>query len=444
MVLSERTLHLNVNITNLGRQAGAWRLLDDPAAFIDVDFYRTIAQVAEQGTFDAVFLSDALVLLEEPPMEPFQSLEPTVLLTALAAVTERIGLIATASTTFNEPFNLARRLASLDHVSRGRAALNLVTTFSPGAAANFNDSGPSDHGARYARAEEFTDVLCKLWDSWDDGAIIGDREGRRLFDAAHIHPVDHVGAHYSVRGPALVPRSPQGRPVLVQAGSSDVGRAFGSRVADAIFTSQTTFRGAQDFYADMKARAVTWGRNPDHVVVLPGLYVVVGSTEEEAHRRKENLDAMFDLDHESAKLAERLGLTAGDLALDQELPFDKLNDVEKFPGSHGFFESTVRLAYENNLTVHQLLLRNAGAHHQVVGGPEQIADTIEAWFRNGAADGFNINFDLYPSGLETFTEHVIPVLRERGLFRHEYTGTTLRDHLGIPRPPSQYAIENAE
>jgi len=435
----DRQLHLNVNITNIGRHPAAWRFLDDPAAFVDVDFYREIARIAERGTFDAVFLSDGVALYQEPPVEPYQSLEPTVLLTALAAATEHVGLIGTASTTFNDPFNLARRFASLDHVSKGRAALNIVTTYSPRAAANFSSTEALDHEARYSRAEEFVDVVTKLWDSWEDGAIVGDKVTGQFTDGERIHTIDHVGPHFAVRGPSIVPRSPQGRPVLVQAGSSEVGKALGSRVGDIIFTAQTTHAGAQEFYQDIRTRAAAHGRDPDHVVILPGLYPIVGATEAEARARKDALDALFDFDRELPRLAAQLGIDVVDLDLHKELPYSKLADVSDVKGSRGFFESTVKQSREQGWTVRELILSNGGAHRQIVGAPEQIADSIEHWFRTRAADGFNLNFDVFPTGLELFTDHVIPELRRRGLFRHEYTGTTLREHLGLPRPASRYS-----
>ena len=229
MTHDNRQLHLNVNITSTGRHPGGWRVLDDPASFVQVEFFQDIARIAERGTFDAVFLSDGVALSGSAPEQPFQSLEPTVLLTALAAVTEHVGLIGTASTTFNDPFNLARRFASVDHISHGRVALNVVTTYSPAAAANFGLTDSPDHDARYERAEEFVDVLFKLWDSWEDGALVGDQALAVFTDGDRIHPIDHEGRHFSVRGPLVVPRSPQGRPVLVQAGSSETGKRLGSR-----------------------------------------------------------------------------------------------------------------------------------------------------------------------------------------------------------------------
>lgn len=438
MTHNTRELHLNVNITSIGRHTAAWRVLDDPAAFVDVDFYKRIARVAERGTFDAVFLSDGVALAQEPPTAPYQSLEPSVLLTALAEATSHIGLIGTASTTFNDPFNLARRFASVDQISHGRVALNVVTTYSPSAAANFGLTSQPDHDERYARAEEFVDVVVKLWDSWEDDAIVGDRDAGTFTDGSRIHTIDHDGTFFSVRGPSLVPRSRQGRPLLVQAGSSETGKQLGARIADIIFTAQTTHASAQTFYTDIRSRAATFGRDPDHLVVLPGLFPIVGSTETEARTRKVELDELFDFDRELPRLARQLGLAASDLRLDSELPYDLLGEVTDFAGSRGFFEATVNLAREQDYTVRELLLSNGGAHRQVVGAPEQIAENIEYWFRTHAADGFNVNFDVFPTGLELFVDHVVPELRKRGIFRSEYEGSTLRDHFGLPGPRNHY------
>jgi FMN-dependent oxidoreductase (nitrilotriacetate monooxygenase family) len=438
MTHDHRQLHLNVNITSTGRHPGGWRVLKDPASFVQVEFFQEIARIAERGTFDAVFLSDGVALSGPAPEQPFQSLEPTVLLTALAAVTKHVGLIGTASTTFNDPFNLARRFASVDHISHGRVALNVVTTYSPAAAANFGLTDSPDHDARYERAEEFVDVLFKLWDSWEDGALVGDQAAAVFTDGDRIHPIDHEGRHFSVRGPLVVPRSPQGRPVLVQAGSSETGKRLGSRTADIIFTAQTAYGAARAFYDDMRARAASCGRDPGHLVILPGLYPIVGSTETEARARKDELDALIDLDRELQGLARSLGLDPADLSLDEQIPYGKLPDASAIKGSRGFFESTVKLARENGWTVREVLLSNGGAHRQIVGTPEQIADNMEHWFTTRAADGFNLNFDVFPGGLELFVEHVTPELRRRGLFRSEYPGTTLRDSLGLPRPRSQY------
>ncbi|MET0146426.1 MAG: LLM class flavin-dependent oxidoreductase [Ilumatobacteraceae bacterium] len=434
----QRQLHLNINITGVGRHPAAWRVLPDPGAWVDVELFRTIARIAERGTLDAVFLSDRVAVQEGLETQPAQALEPTVLLTALAGATERVGLIGTASTTYSDPYNLARRFASVDHVSGGRVAWNVVTTWDPGAAGNFGLDGVPESDDRYRRADEFVDVVRKLWDSWEDDAVVGDRDTGRFVDPDKVHPIEHVGREFRVRGALNLPRSPQGRPVLVQAGSSDAGQALAARVADAVFTVQTTFDAAQTFYADVKDQARRLGRNPDHVLIFPGLYPVVGGTEAEAWRRKEELDALVDQHGELVKLARQLGVDPEALRLDRELPYELIARVP-FKGSSGFRSATVNLGRSQQLTVRQLLSRNPGAHRIAVGAPEQIADDIERWFTGRAADGFNLNTDVFPSGLEAIVEHLLPELRKRGVFRTEYRGTTLRDHLGLPRPASQYA-----
>lgn len=433
-----RTLHLNTNITGTGRHPESWRTLDNPKSIVDLGFFTTIAQIAERGRLDAVFLSDTLALRGHAH-GPAQSLEPTVLLTALAGATKHVGLIGTASTTFNDPFNLARRFSSVDHLSAGRVAWNAVTTYDPEAAANFSFSETPDKPARYARAAEFVDVVLKLWDSWEDEAFIADRESGRYTDPARVHAIAHDGPYFQVRGPLNLPRSPQGRPVLVQAGGSEAGVALAARHADAVFTAQTTFDGAQAFYRDIKARVAAHGRNPDHFLVLPGLYPVIGGTLQEAHRRKADMDALLDRSAELVRFARALGVAPHDLRLDATLPYDLIDSGDSSDVSSGFIRSTVLLARSENLTVRDLLDRNPGAHRMIVGTPQMIADDIERWFVGRAADGFNLNADVFPSGLADFVDHVVPLLQRKGIFRRDYDGTTLRDHYGLPRPPSRYA-----
>jgi FMN-dependent oxidoreductase (nitrilotriacetate monooxygenase family) len=437
-----RTLHLNTNITGTGRHPAGWRTLHNAKSIIDLQFFTEIAQTAERGKLDAVFLSDA-VALSGHAHGPAQSLEPTVLLTALAGVTQHVGLIGTASTTFNDPYNLARRFASVDHLSAGRVAWNAVTTYDPNAAANFSMSGAQDKAARYARAEEFVDVVLKLWDSWEDDALIADRVSGRYADPARVHAIEHAGRHFQVRGPLNLPRSPQGRPVLVQAGGSEAGVALAARHADAVFTAQTTFEGAQEFYGDIKARAVAQGRHADHLLVLPGLYPVIGGTLAEARQRKADMDALLDRRAELAKFARALGIDADDLQLDAPLPYALIDKGNRADVSHGFIRATVLLARSDNLTVRGLLDRNPGAHRMIVGTPETIADDIERWFTGRAADGFNLNADVFPSGLAAFVDHVVPLLQRKGIFRRDYEGTTLREHYGLARPASRYADPDA-
>jgi FMN-dependent oxidoreductase (nitrilotriacetate monooxygenase family) len=440
MVSPKRQMSIGMNILGLGGHGAAWRLAESPSsALLDVDYFINIARISERGTLDAIFLADGPALGGDVGKSPAGRLEPTVLLTAVALATSHIGVIATASTTYNDPYNLARRLASIDHISGGRAAWNVVTTAGDIAAQNFGLTGAPLHADRYGRAAEFLEIAIKLWDSWEDDAIIGDSKNGVFADARKVHDIDFSGDHFSVKGPLNLPRSPQGRPVLVQAGSSEGGKSVGSRYADAIFTTQTTLPDGQDFYAEMKSRARAWGRNPDGLKIMPGLSTVIGSTEAEAHARCDQLDALQGESGLIGQIAQRIGISVSELDLDAELPWHRIGDVrDVIKSSHGFFEAQINLAKREKLTVRQLSKRIRSGHRLVVGTPEQIADTLEEWFLSGAADGFNIMPDMFPSGAEIFVDHVVPELRKRGIFRHEYTGNTLRHHLGLERPRSQY------
>ncbi|TWP52082.1 LLM class flavin-dependent oxidoreductase [Lentzea tibetensis] len=436
------TLHLNLFIFDTGHHEASWRLpQSDPLAYLDIAYYQRIARIAEDAKFDSVFLADSPVQFGDPGRRPSGRLEPTVLLTALAAVTSRIGLIATASTTYNEPFNLARRFSSLDHVSGGRAGWNIVTTAGDDAARNFGlDSQPA-HVHRYERAAEFVEVSKKLWDSWEDDAVVGDKERGVHADSGKVHVIDHVGPHFSVRGPLNAPRSPQGHPLLVQAGSSEDGKDFAARHAEAVFTAQQTLEEAVAFYADVKRRAVAFGRDPDQVKILPGLVPVIGSTEAEALAAEEELDRLIIPEYARENLAELLKVPAESLALDEELPAD-LPAEDEIEGSKSRYTLIVELGRRERLTVRELIGRLGGGrgHKTFAGTPEQVADTIERWYRSGAADGFNIMPAVLPSGLEVFAAEVLPILRQRGLFRTEYTGSTLREHYGLPRPANQFSL----
>jgi FMN-dependent oxidoreductase (nitrilotriacetate monooxygenase family) len=434
-------MSIGMNILGFGAHAAAWRAGEVPAnAYLDAEYYSNIARISERGTLDAIFLADGPALGGDVAQHPAGRLEPTVLLTAVALATQRIGVIATASSTYNDPFNLARRFSSLDHISGGRAAWNVVTNAGDAAAQNFGLAGAPLHVDRYARADEFIDITLKLWDSWEDDAIIGDAASGRFADPAKVHTPNFVGEHFSVKGPLNLPRSPQGRPVLVQAGSSEGGKALGSRYADAIFTTQTTLEDGQGFYQEMKHRARQWGRNPAHLKIMPGLSTVIGSTEAEAHARFDRLNDFHGEEGLLYQVAARVGLSVAELDPDAPLPWDKIGPVASFErGSHGFLEAQLNLARRENLSIRQLSRRILVGHRLLVGTPEQVADTLEHWFLAGAADGFNIMPDMFPSGVEIFVDEVVPLLRQRGVFRHEYSGHTLRDHLGLPYPTSQYA-----
>jgi FMN-dependent oxidoreductase (nitrilotriacetate monooxygenase family) len=440
-----RQLHFNAFLMTCGHHEAAWRLPEsNPLAATDVRYWINLAQIAERGTFDSIFLADGPALLGHAKYRPGGSLEPTVLLTALAGATSRIGLIATASTTYNDPYNLARRFASLDHISGGRAGWNIVTTASKAAAQNFGlDDNPS-HAERYARAAEFTEVSFALWDSWEEGAQIGDKVSGTFADPSRIHEISFEGKYFKVRGPLNVPRSPQGRPLIVQAGSSEDGREFAAKYAEAVFTAQQTLAEGQAFYADLKRRAAAAGRDPDEVKILPGIVPVLGSTEAEARELEAELDRLIVAEHARRQLANLLRVDPERLALDAPLPAD-LPAEDEIEGAKSRYTLVVELARRERLTVRQLIGRLGGGrgHRTFAGTPEQVARTIEQWGEQGAADGFNVMPAVLPSGLDLFAEHVVPILRRRGLMRSEYDGTTLREHYGLARPASRYTARAA-
>lgn len=429
-------LHLNAFLMGVGHHEAAWRLPEsDPFAATDVEHFKRLARIAERGKLDSLFLADSPVLWNSIGRRPAGTLEPTVLLTALAGATDHIGLIATASTTYNEPFNLARRFASLDHISGGRAGWNIVTTAGVEAARNFNLDELPTHRDRYERAAEFVEVSLKLWDSWDDAAPLGDKAGGRWGDDALLYPPEHSGRHFRVAGPLNVPRSPQGYPLLVQAGSSEDGKELAARYAEAVFTAQQTLAEARAFYGDLKRRVAALGRDPSGVKILPGIVPAIGSTEAEARALEDELDRLIVPGYALRQLASTLRVAPEDLDLDRQLPAD-LPSEDEIEGAKSRYTLVVTLARRERLTVRQLIGRLGGGrgHRTFAGTPEQVAAAIEEWYRAGAADGFNIMPPVLPSGLEAFVDHVVPILQRRGLFRTEYTGTTLRDHYGLPRP----------
>lgn len=434
-----RQLHLNVNILHAGFSPGAWRMPgSDPHAFADVEHYVRVAEIAEAGKLDAIFLADQAAVADRIDYRPITSLEPTIVLAMIAAATSRIGLIATVSSTFNEPYNIARRFATLDHVSGGRVGVNVVTTADPASARNFGLTGPVEHGRRYERAGEFTQILKDLWDSWEDDAFVGNVSTGQLVDTSKVHALAHAGQHFQVQGPLNIPRPPQGHPVLVQAGGSDDGRDLASRHAEAVFSASQTFEEALAYATDLKKRAIAHGRSGGVPLNLAGLATIIGGTEAEAKRREADLLDRIPLDYSLARLAGVLQIDRERLKLDEKLPEDLPLPKN---GGHTFFRATVELARRNDYTVRQLIRAIGGGtgHRILIGTPEQIADDIEFWFRGGAADGFNLMPDVLPTGLEAFIDGVVPILQRRGLFRTDYEGTTLRDHLGLERPASRFA-----
>lgn len=429
-------LHLNAFLMSVGHHESSWRLPgSDPLANTDIEHWKRLAAIAERGKLDSLFLADQPVLWNSIGRRPGGTLEPTLVLTALALVTKHIGLIATASTSYNEPFNLARRFASLDHISGGRAGWNVVTTAGVDAARNFNLDELPAHADRYARAAEFIDVSLKLWDSWADDAALADKEAGVWGDDRKIFPPRHRGRFFKVDGALNVPRGPQGYPLLVQAGSSEDGKELAARYAEAVFTAQYTLDDGQAFYSDLKARTRALGRDPDTIKILPGLVPVIGSTETEARALEDELDRLIKPEYAKLQLATTLRVRPEELELDKELPRD-LPGEDAIEGAKSRYTLVVNLARREKLTVRQLIGRLGGGrgHRTFTGTPEQVADTVQLWWESGAADGFNVMAPVLPAGLETFVDHVVPILQKRGLFRTEYTGKTLRENYGLARP----------
>ena len=432
----EKTLHLNAFLMTTGHHEASWRLPEsDPEAGTDIDHYIRLAQTAERGGFDSIFFADGPSLRAEVGRRPAGNLEPLTLLSALAVATQRIGLIATASTSYNSPYNLARRLSSIDHISRGRVGWNVVTTAGADAARNFGLDELPAHRTRYERAEEFLEVVQGLWQSWDDGAVLGDKESGVWGDAEKVSAINHEGRFFKVAGPLNIPRSPQVYPLIVQAGSSESGKELAAKFAEAVFTAHQWLDDAIAFAADVKNRALKHGRNPEHVKILPGIVPVIGATEAEAQAKDEELDRLIRPEFALAQLAQTLRVSPDELSLDRQLPAD-LPAEDEIEGAKSRYTLIVDLARREGLTARELIGRLGGGrgHRTVAGTPEQIADAIEEWFRAGAADGFNIMPPSLPGGLDDFVDTVVPILTRRGLFRHDYETTTLRGHYGLPTP----------
>ncbi len=435
-----RQLRLGAFMRPVSIHTAAWRY---PGAYPDANFnfahLKRFAQTLERGKFDAFFMADHLAVLNMP-MDALKrsatvtSFDPPTLLPALAVVTEHLGLIATGSTTFEAPYHLARRFASLDHLSGGRAGWNIVTTSNPDAALNFGLDEHVDHGERYDRAREFYDVVTGLWDSWADDAFIRDVEAGIYFDPDKMHVLNHKGENYSVRGPLNVARPIQGWPVIVQAGASEAGRQLAAETAEVVFAGTGSLADGQRLYADIKGRMKKIGRNPDHLKILPGCFVVVGDTVEEARQKRLHLDSLVHYDSAIASLSIALGTDASKFDPDGPLP-----EIPETNASKSGRERAIALARRDNLTVRQLAQRLGGfAGTAMVGTPEMIADQMEEWLVSEGSDGFNVMFPYLPEGLDDFVNRVVPVLQRRGLFRHEYEGKTLRENLGLPRPENRF------
>lgn len=425
---SDRQLHLGLFVHALGHHVGGWRHPDARGDATDIDWFTWIAKTAERGTFDMFFVGDALAASVHKLPSTTSRLEPLTLLAALAPQTRHIGLAATASTTFGDPFTFARAFSSLDHISRGRIAWNVVTSFSSDAARNFGRDDLPSHDERYAVAREFLEVTAKLWDGWEEGAIVRDAETGRFLDDAKIHPANHRGKYFSVEGPLNIGRSPQGRPVLIQAGSSLPGQQLAADTADVVFTAQSTLADAQAFYEGQKKLVAEAGRDPRELVILPGVMPIVGRTREEAQRTWHQLNEFVDIDNGLEQLSARFGFDVREYDLDGPVP-----EVGAVEGGQSRVKLLTDLAVREGLTLRQLAAVAAGSrgHRVVVGTAQDIADDFEEWFSRGGADGFNIMPAYLPDQLDLFVDLVVPELRERGLFRERYEGTTLRDHLGL-------------
>ena len=438
----KRQLHLNLFLHSHGHHEASWRHpTSSPLPLTDIRYYLDLAQRAEAALFDSVFLADQLALGGDVAQAPRTWLEPITVLAAVAMATSRIGLIATASTTYTEPFNLARQFASIDHISNGRAAWNIVTSWLATAAENYGGAGQISHADRYVRGEEFMEVVKALWDSWATDAVIDDRAIGLYARRDRIRSINHRGDYYTVAGPLNMPRCPQGRPVLVQAGSSDTGRRFAAQHADAVFTAHMAKATAREFYADLKRLAASEGRLPERVLILPGLSPMIAGTETDAQRLAREVNDLTDPEVGRKRLSGRFGgHDFSHLPLDRPLSPGDFPDPASVQAERSRTEVILHLVRRDRPTLRQLLGYLAGArgHFVTAGTPEQIAELIEDRFIDGAADGFNIMPPLLPAQLDVFSAEVIPILQRRELFRTEYTGTMLREHFGLPWPTSVF------
>ena len=439
--MAKRQLKLGAFMRPVSIHTGAWRY---PGAVPDANFnfplMKQMIRKLEAGKFDAFFMADHLAVLNMPVealkrSHTVTSFEPFTLLSALAAVTENIGLVATGSTTFDAPYHVARRFASLDHISGGRAGWNIVTTSNPDAALNFGLDDHMEHAERYKRAREFYDVVTGLWDSFADDAFPRDAESGIYMDPEKMHVLDHKGAYLKVRGPLNIARPVQGWPVIVQAGASEDGKQLAAETAEAVFTGGGPIGDAQKLYADIKGRMAKLGRDPDHLKILPGAFVVVGDSIEEAKEKRALLDSKVHYANAIASLSINLGTDASGFDPDAPLP----DDIPESNASKSGRERVIALARRENLTVRQLAQRLGGyAGSAFVGTPQTIADEMQEWLETEASDGFNVMFPYLPEGLNEFVDRVVPELQRRGIFRTAYEGRTLRENLGLPRPENRF------
>ncbi len=428
-----RQMKLGLFLAPGGHHMAAWRHPEAYPDGVSVKTYLRFAEIAERGCFDLLFVADVFSFSPRAKRVDAFRLEPLTLLSALAMTTSKIGLVATATTSFNEPYNVARKFASLDHISGGRAGWNIVTS-SANEAPNFGIDELSEHAERYRRADEFTQVVRGLWDCFEDDAVIIDKKSGAFFEPSRLRVLNHEGKYFKVRGPLSLPRSPQGNPVLVQAGSSEDGKNLASKYAEVIFTIQRDLESARAFTRDIKERVISFGRNPAHALVMPGVLPIVGRTRQEAQDKYELLQSFIHTEAGLLQLSRSMGVDLTGADVDKPLPD---MDIAKLPQSRSV--SIYQQSKRENMTVretYEKLVVSKG-HRQLIGTPGDIADSLQEWFENDGADGFNIMPPFTPGGLTDFVDHVVPELQRRNLFRTHYEGSMLRDHLGLPRPAAR-------
>lgn len=436
MSATKREMHLGVFVLGTGNHSAGWRYPGAAASHMQLPVIQQIARIAERGLFDLVFISDSMVM--DPTDHPsfMCRFEPTTLITALAGCTTHVGLGATVSTSYSEPFNVARVFGSIDHISGGRAAWNVVTTSNPGVALNFSRDDHLTHELRYERAGEFVDVVKGLWDCWDDGALVADKQTGQFIDATKVRPLNHKGRFFQVKGPVNMARCPQGQPVIIQAGGSPSGLELAARTADVVFSVVQELEPARHAYADLKGRMAKYGRAPEQLAVLPGMMPIIGASDAEAREKLAKLQSWLTPTNAATLVASRIGYDVSGHPLDGPVPPPPQSE-----GSRTFHSVLYEMARREKMTLRDLYNLTAAArgHWVVCGTAVGIADTMEAWFSAGAADGYNVLPPYFPGAFDDFVNLVVPELQRRSLFRMRYNGATLRDHLGLPRPSAPFA-----
>ncbi|MCR8635880.1 LLM class flavin-dependent oxidoreductase [Paenibacillus radicis (ex Xue et al. 2023)] len=442
---AKKQLHLGVFLLNTGQHTGGWRHPETQAdRLLDLAFYQDFARLSERGKFDTILILEQIAIGEQNGKVAEERSIPTpdtlTLLSIMASATEKIGLTATLSTTYNDPFYVAARFATLDHLSRGRAGWNMVTSQDPRLASQFSKEAHMDHALRYDRANEFVDVAMKLWDSLEEDALLADRSSGHYFNPAKVHDINHSGDYFAISGSSYVPHPLQGYPVLFQAGSSGSGLKFAAQKAEVVFTAQDNLLDAQAYYANLKGMLEQYGRRPDQLHILPGLAPILGSTEREAKEREEYFNELVLPEVAVRTLSGTIDVDLSAYPLDGPFPYWEI-DAEANNSKKSRLQLLKDLGKREKLTVRQMSRHviSAGGHHTFAGTPEQLADLMEEWLDHGACDGFNIMPSHYLRGLEEFVDHVVPILQQRGRYRTEYTGSTLRDHLGLANPANRWS-----